>query len=324
MSTIEHPLAWAIDPFETDETLLRSPAAFARDWFKRTGSPILPVSVFSARQFGLTMEFEYDSLLAIQEEARNRVGRLVHRLGLDHVSAPPRVLTSTALSRAEEADELSRFAVSHGAAALLIGTHGRRGVRRFLMGSFAEALLLRSQVPVLTISPLARNPKAPRRILFPTEFGRYALRTYHQVLDLAKPLGAAVTLAHVVPGLGSQMLIASSLGYPIPSPIFEDEIARRKKVAQRHFESWMRAGQRREIPVRAFVVGPGDSIAAQILELTRRERADLIALESESGRISSAMLGSVCREIIRQAPCPVWVLRGARAFGQRLLAARAA
>lgn len=314
-------LAWAIDAFETDESLYRSPARFARRWFDRTGAPILPVSVFSARQFGVTMEFEYDSLLAIQEVARSRVTRLLRRLKLESVTAPPRVLTSTALSRAEEADELSRFAVSQGASAILIGTHGRRGVKRLLIGSFAEALLLRSQVPVLTINPLARNPETPRTILFPTEFGRYALRTFHRVLDLAEPFGARITLAHVLPGLGSQMLIASALGYPIPTPLFEDEIAQRRRAAQRHFESWIHAGQRRGIRVTALTAGPGDSIPAQILGLARKTRANLIALESESGWVSSAMLGSVCREIVREAACPVWVLRGARAFGQRLQAA---
>jgi len=44
---------------------------------------------------------------------------------------------------------------------IVLGTHGRRGLRRALMGSDAEAVLRDSRVPVLLVRTLAREP-APR------------------------------------------------------------------------------------------------------------------------------------------------------------------
>jgi nucleotide-binding universal stress UspA family protein len=51
---------------------------------------------------------------------------------------------------------------------IVLGTHGRRGLRRALMGSDAEAVLREARVPVLLVRTLAREPSAtsgakPRR-----------------------------------------------------------------------------------------------------------------------------------------------------------------
>lgn len=43
---------------------------------------------------------------------------------------------------------------------IVLGTHGRRGLRRALMGSDAEAVLRDSRVPVLLVRALAREPAA--------------------------------------------------------------------------------------------------------------------------------------------------------------------
>ena len=43
---------------------------------------------------------------------------------------------------------------------IVLGTHGRRGLRRALMGSDAEAVVRDSRVPVLLVRALAREPAA--------------------------------------------------------------------------------------------------------------------------------------------------------------------
>lgn len=49
------------------------------------------------------------------------------------------------------ADEIIRFADSTGVYAIVVGTHGRSGLRRALMGSTAEALVRHASCPVVTI-----------------------------------------------------------------------------------------------------------------------------------------------------------------------------
>jgi nucleotide-binding universal stress UspA family protein len=49
------------------------------------------------------------------------------------------------------ADEIVRCAEEEGVDMIVMGTHGRRGLSRLLMGSVSEAVVRRAPCPVLTI-----------------------------------------------------------------------------------------------------------------------------------------------------------------------------
>ena len=49
------------------------------------------------------------------------------------------------------AEEIIRFAAEHGASAIVMGTHGRTGIRHLIAGSVTERVVRTSSVPVLTI-----------------------------------------------------------------------------------------------------------------------------------------------------------------------------
>ena len=53
----------------------------------------------------------------------------------------------------EPADAIARFAEEHNIDMIVMGTHGRTGVIRLLMGSVAEAVVRRSKCAVLTVKP---------------------------------------------------------------------------------------------------------------------------------------------------------------------------
>jgi nucleotide-binding universal stress UspA family protein len=48
-------------------------------------------------------------------------------------------------------EEIGRFAAEHKADLIVIGTHGRQGLPRAILGSVAERVVRTSQVPVLTV-----------------------------------------------------------------------------------------------------------------------------------------------------------------------------
>ena len=54
------------------------------------------------------------------------------------------------------ADAIVEFAKAHDIDLIVMGTHGRTGVSRLLMGSVAEAIVRRSECPVLTIKQPAK------------------------------------------------------------------------------------------------------------------------------------------------------------------------
>ena len=65
--------------------------------------------------------------------------------------------------RGNAADELLQIANEDNADLIVIGTHGRTGISRVLMGSVAEAIVRKASCPVLTVKqPTAADP--PRTI----------------------------------------------------------------------------------------------------------------------------------------------------------------
>lgn len=88
---------------------------------------------------------------------------------------------------------------------VVIGTHGRTGVRKFVLGSVAEKIFRQCSCPVLTIGPsvAGQDPEiGPERILAPTGFAAHSLRAIQYAVLLAEDLHASLGVLHVVTEAG--------------------------------------------------------------------------------------------------------------------------
>jgi nucleotide-binding universal stress UspA family protein len=77
---------------------------------------------------------------------------------------PPdvKVVLETRLAEGEAAPEILRAAEAAHADLIVMGTHGRRGLSRLVMGSVAEAVLRKAPCPVLTVkTPFPETSPAP-------------------------------------------------------------------------------------------------------------------------------------------------------------------
>jgi nucleotide-binding universal stress UspA family protein len=68
--------------------------------------------------------------------------------------------TDSALLHGRPAHEIITYARGRGANLIVMGTHGRTGLTRRLLGSVAEAVVRTSHCPVLTV-PMTYTPDAP-------------------------------------------------------------------------------------------------------------------------------------------------------------------
>ena len=105
------------------------------------------------------------------------------------------------LLEGDVAEAILRCACQRHSDVIVLGTHGRSGVGKALMGSVAERIFRNSPIPVITIGPFARSDAAvsPKRILVPVDFSPASERAVHFALALAaEEQGACVTLLHVV------------------------------------------------------------------------------------------------------------------------------
>ncbi len=77
---------------------------------------------------------------------------------LEQVGPPdPRVSCERRLITGDPATAIANLAQDEGVELIVMGTHGRTGLMRLLMGSVAEAVVRRAPCPVLTL----RQPSAP-------------------------------------------------------------------------------------------------------------------------------------------------------------------
>jgi nucleotide-binding universal stress UspA family protein len=105
-------------------------------------------------------------------------------------------------------DQIAAVAADIGAGRILAGTHGRRHLRHFFLGSVAHEILRSADVPVFTVGPNAREASyfgAPRRILHPVSLAAGFEHSALLAVQFAQFYRAEITLLHVLsPGTRSE------------------------------------------------------------------------------------------------------------------------
>jgi nucleotide-binding universal stress UspA family protein len=104
-------------------------------------------------------------------------------------------------------DELSKMIGEFGIELIVLGTHGRSGVWKMLLGSTAEKAFRLSPVPVLTIGPkvtLQAPVEGPKRILYSTGFSPQSLNAGRYALSIAAERGAQLGMLNVVTGVSPE------------------------------------------------------------------------------------------------------------------------
>lgn len=177
---------------------------------------------------------------------------------------------------------------------IVMGTRGRSGVARLLLGSVAEETFRKASCPVLTVGRHA-DPEASReftRILFATDLTAEANGAVRYALSLAQEYQSHLTLLHVVrePQAYEQVQPHDVSG--------ADENLLRKLVPQ-DAERWC---------VADFVVERGET-AEKILDVASRRKVDLIVLgarkETGLGGAASHLPIATIHDVVCKALCPV-------------------
>jgi nucleotide-binding universal stress UspA family protein len=179
----------------------------------------------------------------------------------------------------------------------VIGTHGRTGLSRILLGSVAEKVVRHAPCPVLVVRP--ENPPTPfSHVLIPTDFSESAARALDLASRLVQPDGVA-TLLHVIE------LPVAFAGEVTTS--FTRDLDKRSAMALEHAVGTLRAKTRATVKTRSSIGAPG---AQTLAELEADPTIDLVVMGSH-GRtgIKRALMGSVAEKVVRHARCPVLVAR---------------
>lgn len=201
---------------------------------------------------------------------------------------------------AAAAPTLVEYAQGHEVDLVVMGTHGRRGVRRVLFGSVAEEVLRTAPCPVLTTRAPEEDTEAPaapgvERIVVPIDFSKPSRAALQYAARLVPVYDALMTLVHVVqlPSIPT----VYELEFPDLSP--EDIEARVQTV----LEDW---GDSVSVDRgdRSCVVESGEAVPTLLRVAADPSNLIVMATRGLSG-VKRTVLGSVAEGVIRRAPGPV-------------------
>lgn len=170
------------------------------------------------------------------------------------------------------------------ASLLILGTHGRRGWRRALLGSVTERVLRETTIPLLVVSPLTQARREPRlkSILCPVNFSAVGQLALREASELAAAAAAELTVLHVSESRQS------------------GDLAR----VERDLDAWVAPAVRNRCRY-SQIVTHGNA-AQRVLDVADELSADLLVIGAEHRLFSDGtVIGSTSERVVRFARMPV-------------------
>ena len=191
---------------------------------------------------------------------------------------------------------LSNFIRRQATDLLVMGTIGRTGIRKFLLGSVAEEAMRESPCPVLTVGPECHHTEEIEfhQILYATDFSLDSLTARPYVLAFSKNYRSRLTLVHALEGLPE-------------SPYLDTQMA---KLRLREL-----VPSRDDLTSEPEVVVEMGSPEKIILKAAGDTASDLIVIGARGAGAVARMashFGSIAHKVVSHAHCPVLTVRGSR------------
>jgi nucleotide-binding universal stress UspA family protein len=194
-------------------------------------------------------------------------------------------------------DSILSFAQARKTDLIVMGTHGRRGYDRVVLGSVTNRVMRSAPCPVLTICKPPHDSMTPgeqrqhihhlSRILFCTDFSENSERALDYAISATAEYDADLTLLHVLED--------------VPSPTkTEEDIA----TATERLSKLIPQEGRKTLKIkRAVRVGKPYQ---QIIQLALEAQIDMVVMGvCGRGALDLAVFGSTTYRVLQLGPCPV-------------------
>lgn len=266
----------------------RAALPFARVLAQTYGSTILLAHAIGAEPHS---RFVTDRVPEEEElpwqHAQVELEALAHDAGLGAV--PSKML----LGRGDVADVIPEMIAENKVDLVVLGTHGRRGVSKMILGSEAEKIYRAAICPVLVVGPKAEHTTewSLRRILFPVDRAEDPEPALHYALSLAEEHKSKFILMEALP--------------LVPWQHRENCERRSRQALERLIPE-----QSKDWCSPEYLVGWEHPVEA-IVSVAQKREVDLIVMRVHRSRATSwsHLPWPVASEVIGQAPCPVLTIR---------------
>jgi nucleotide-binding universal stress UspA family protein len=299
---MQKKILWAVDALSPDRKLqlatLKSILALTKG-FEVT---IEPVSVLSPDQMRLSVTLMRQDEEGFRLQAERDLQVWVKGMKKPQLTRPT-LLVRDIFTEMDEATTVLNYARKSGAELIAVGTHVNRGFKRFFLGSFAETLLIKSDVPTLIVNPSTPVPARIKKIFFPTDFSEASKSAFEAILPTASELKAKIFLYYKP----DYFLPYTATTFGI-IPEFTEYLGADLEARALEGAEWAKQAKASDVSVHVIIDKKTGWVDESILKVSKRLKVDLVAMASQSGRVNAALLGSTARKVVRESLIPVWVI----------------
>lgn len=306
-------IIWAFDPTQKPSDV-KNLVTELKLWAKQLNCDIQPVSILSNRALNLPVELAFSLTERNEKTGRKAVDRYLKKVGLKTLA--PEILFISSTSRRKMAAELVRYAERHNAVLIFANARAKNIWNPIRLGGFTETLIAISRTPVLLLNPDSKPSTKIPSILFPTDFGRESKDALWSLAPLAKAFGAKVLLYNQLEAPAGYM---SEFGVDLASQTasLKSMMKNVKKTRQKKAIPLLNVLAEQNVGAQLLIEDQRRSLSLDILDTAKSKKVRLISLTSSSGPIAQTMVGSIARDILLQAKCPVLIFH--RAVGQKTM-----
>jgi nucleotide-binding universal stress UspA family protein len=245
---------------------------------------------FDTEEYGIAPE---------QLEKRLKIGERACIQSKEMISSEFGIEVQSLLCEGDPPDVILDIAHGKRADLIVLGTYGRRGMKRLLMGSVTSRIIVDAPTDVLVVKkPCSECTGEYANILVPYDGSDFSKRALTRACQMAKEDGSTVSVLYVIPRY-EEMVNFFKTDAIRKSLLHEaDKIT----AAAKEFAAQQGAMVK-------TLVAEGHA-SDRIVEITKEQNHDLIVMGSHGYRgVNKAIMGSTTERVILDASCPILIVR---------------
>ncbi len=296
---------WPISPTDSQEQADQRLAHFFEQ-FQITGDvEVQPVYVLSA-EFIATMEyFEPIDVSALKSNMAGECERYLKEKFAEVKTQPTVILENHFSTQGAEVALFTEYVDKQKPDFVVLATHGRSGWSRTFLGSFSESFLLKTKVPTITIGPECETIQSLNSALMPVQLSESSQKFVEGFLDDHRlAFVEKLTLFHKISMVDVEEIAWAPALYGLTDFSTGDLLKKAKDSTEKYlnaFKDHPLSQKRLDTKISESL----DSVCKVVLE--EAKNFDLIVMRTESDSLEANLIGSVTRDVIRQATTPVVV-----------------
>jgi len=293
---------WAVDVSIPEKKIIQRAAAFLRELNRRVPLCVEPAYVLNPNDLRLRASLMREPMTDLRTSTVAMFRRELKGAKVKNL-AEPKILVSPSLSRGDVVNTFLQHAKKKFDL-VVVSSLSKGALDRLVLGSFTEALIVKSPIPVVVVSRRAQPSAAVGSVLFATDLSAHSRSALDALASTLKASSKTKIVLFHQREMPIQFTSDPFLALPLSEQAIEEETRRVEKLGQAWVVNLKKKGIKAE-----FIFGEKSLMpSVAILKHAAKVRPWMIAMASQKGTLGRAILGSVTRDVLRHSQSPVWIV----------------